>query len=296
MLIQKKDSNPYDVLGVGRDAPANVIKSTYRRLALKHHPDKITVSPSSTLAEIEAAKIKASSRFAEISAAYEILSDSEKKRRLDHTLKYSDGLSSGGLFRTANPYMSRYSRSKRKNKPFVPTRDEESQDAAFSSSNYIFSTSVRHTSNTSDGLRKFVTVTTQVINGKKSIREETLYSNGKREVRINTNTGKNKSNLINDGIRVSAAPEEKKDDDSSEFVHDLWFKMTSFLCSPETISDKSSNQRSPLKENFQSNRVTQARPPMLTLSVSNFQCAHVGQGGRPTYSTRAAPLVSGFQF
>ena len=62
-------ADPYDVLGVARDASAEEIKKAYRRLAREHHPD---VNPD---AEHE--------RFKEISAAYDILSDPEKRERYD---------------------------------------------------------------------------------------------------------------------------------------------------------------------------------------------------------------------
>ncbi|MBV6503485.1 MAG: Chaperone protein DnaJ [Fimbriimonadales bacterium] len=59
----------YAVLGVDRNADAKEIKSAYRRLARKYHPD---VNPKSRAAE---------ERFKEISEAYDVLSD-EKKRKL----------------------------------------------------------------------------------------------------------------------------------------------------------------------------------------------------------------------
>jgi len=62
--------DPYQVLGVGRDASPDQIKRAYRRLALKYHPDR-NKSP------------KAKEKFKQINAAYEILSDPEKRRRYD---------------------------------------------------------------------------------------------------------------------------------------------------------------------------------------------------------------------
>jgi DnaJ-class molecular chaperone len=61
----------YAILGVDRTADDKAIKSAYRRLARKYHPD--------------VAKDKAASadRFKEISEAYEVLSDPEKRRRYD---------------------------------------------------------------------------------------------------------------------------------------------------------------------------------------------------------------------
>jgi len=63
--------DPYEVLGVSRNASADEIKSAYRRLARRYHPD---VNPDDPSAE---------DKFKEASNAYEILSDSEKKARFD---------------------------------------------------------------------------------------------------------------------------------------------------------------------------------------------------------------------
>jgi DnaJ-class molecular chaperone len=61
----------YDVLGVGRDADAKAIKSAFRKLARKHHPD---VNPGDPGAE---------ARFKEINEANEVLSDPEKRKKYD---------------------------------------------------------------------------------------------------------------------------------------------------------------------------------------------------------------------
>ena len=63
--------DPYEVLGVSRSASADEIKSAYRRLARRYHPD---VNPNDPEAE---------EKFKEIGSAYSILSDAEKKAQFD---------------------------------------------------------------------------------------------------------------------------------------------------------------------------------------------------------------------
>ena len=62
--------DPYAVLGVERDADAESIKKAYRRLARQYHPD-VNSEPG------------AAERFKEVSHAYEVLSDPEKRRVYD---------------------------------------------------------------------------------------------------------------------------------------------------------------------------------------------------------------------
>ena len=63
----------YEILGVKREASAEDIKSAYRGLALKYHPDR--VSPDK--------KKEAEERFKEISEAYAVLSDPQKRSQYD---------------------------------------------------------------------------------------------------------------------------------------------------------------------------------------------------------------------
>jgi DnaJ-class molecular chaperone len=61
----------YKILGVDRKATDKDIKTAYRKLARKHHPDVNKNDP------------KSEARFKEINEAYEVLSDAEKRRRYD---------------------------------------------------------------------------------------------------------------------------------------------------------------------------------------------------------------------
>ncbi len=63
--------DPYEILGVQRTADEAAIRSAYRKLAKKHHPD---VNPD---------KKDAAATFGEISSAYDLLSDKEKRAKFD---------------------------------------------------------------------------------------------------------------------------------------------------------------------------------------------------------------------
>jgi len=71
--------DPYEVLGVPRGASAAAIKSAYRKLAKKHHPDSNKNDP------------KAAERFSEINTANEILGDEDKRKRFDRGEIDADG-------------------------------------------------------------------------------------------------------------------------------------------------------------------------------------------------------------
>ena len=61
----------YEILGVSRDADEKAIKSAYRKLAMKYHPDQ---NPDDADAE---------TRFKEVGEAYSVLSDADKRAAYD---------------------------------------------------------------------------------------------------------------------------------------------------------------------------------------------------------------------
>jgi DnaJ-class molecular chaperone len=71
--------DPYEVLGVAKNASAKDIKSAYRKLAKKHHPDQNPNDP------------KAKDRFAAANQAYEILGDEKNRAAFDRGEIDADG-------------------------------------------------------------------------------------------------------------------------------------------------------------------------------------------------------------
>ena len=88
-------ADPYSILGVSRGASEKDIKSAYRKLAKELHPDRNKDNP------------KASERFSEITQAYDLLSDKDKRARFDRgeidgqgnpTSPFGAGFGGGGGF------------------------------------------------------------------------------------------------------------------------------------------------------------------------------------------------------
>ena len=71
--------DPYEVLGVAKSASAKDIKSAYRKLAKKHHPDQNPDDP------------KAKDRFAAVNQAYEIVGDEKNRAAFDRGEIDADG-------------------------------------------------------------------------------------------------------------------------------------------------------------------------------------------------------------
>lgn len=67
-MAQRPDTDPYEVLGVARNADEATIKSAYRKKAQDHHPDKHGGDEE---------------KFKEVAEAYDVLSDPEKRELFD---------------------------------------------------------------------------------------------------------------------------------------------------------------------------------------------------------------------
>mmetsp|Transcript_10740 Transcript_10740/g.16553 ORF Transcript_10740/g.16553 Transcript_10740/m.16553 type:complete len:264 (-) Transcript_10740:168-959(-) len=114
----------YDILEIKSNAELIDIKKSYRRLALKHHPDRNNGSSEST------------EKFKEIGEAYEVLSDPTKKREYDLTLRQGTATATtgGGSSGTTGTHVYRHrprpSRRPRRD-PFAQFNDLFQNDPFF---------------------------------------------------------------------------------------------------------------------------------------------------------------------
>ena len=76
MRDKMAEKDLYEILGVSRNASEQEIKSAYRKLAMKYHPDRFATAT-------DAEKKEAEGKFKEINHAYEVLSDPNKKANYD---------------------------------------------------------------------------------------------------------------------------------------------------------------------------------------------------------------------
>jgi curved DNA-binding protein CbpA len=76
-------ADPYKALGLGHDASQDDVKKSYRKLAMQLHPDRLSRNNAT-----EEEKQNATSKFAEITSAYGLLSDEARKRQYDHIFRF----------------------------------------------------------------------------------------------------------------------------------------------------------------------------------------------------------------
>ncbi|KAI0382145.1 DnaJ domain-containing protein [Hypomontagnella monticulosa] len=90
--------DPYEVLGLERTANESQIKSAYRKLALKNHPDKVP----------EEQKEDAHTTFQSIAFAYAVLSDPARRKRYDETGSTSESIVDSDGFSWTDFYREQY--------------------------------------------------------------------------------------------------------------------------------------------------------------------------------------------
>lgn len=90
--------DPYKVLSLSRTASESEIKSAYRKLALKNHPDKVAASEQDT----------AKAKFQEIAFAYAILSDPVRRKRYDDTGSTSESIIDSEGFDWSDYYRAQF--------------------------------------------------------------------------------------------------------------------------------------------------------------------------------------------
>ncbi|KAL9948359.1 hypothetical protein ACHAQF_000907 [Verticillium nonalfalfae] len=90
--------DPYETLGLEREATADQVKSAYRKAALKNHPDKVP----------EDKKSEANEKFQSIAFAYAILSDPARRKRYDTTGSTSESIVDADGFNWSDFYREQY--------------------------------------------------------------------------------------------------------------------------------------------------------------------------------------------
>lgn len=174
----------YKVLGVSEDTSEEDIKKAYKKLAIKWHPDKNKDN-----------KEEAERRFKEISHAYSIIGDKDKKREYDQMRK--GGFSSGGgtgNFRGFQDFFHDEKGYDFYDKMFKNFFKSDFGDfgSAFDDNDNFFSSNF---SSSAGGMGTSTRTVTTIINGKKVTKTEKTYTDkdGKRVTEVTETTGDGKT-------------------------------------------------------------------------------------------------------
>jgi curved DNA-binding protein CbpA len=202
--------DPYKALDLMHSASESEIKNSYKKLALRYHPDRLVARGAS-----EEEKKIADERFAAISAAYQLLRDPAKKAHYDHVYKYggydetpensksqctpddfdskTSKLGSKGIgYTVIDPLLYLFPRTCANGRQaaasvHIPSRLHFMNPAMGGGVRFAFSSG--EVTTTKDGAKKFVATTTQFVQGKKYTRVETttIYPDGRKEIVIEGN-------------------------------------------------------------------------------------------------------------
>ncbi|RMZ91405.1 hypothetical protein DV736_g1354, partial [Chaetothyriales sp. CBS 134916] len=110
--------DPYQALSVSKDADISAIRTAYRKLVLKYHPDRI---------QDPALKERGKSEFQKIQHAYELLSEPMRRSRYDDSIKLAE-LRKEAMMRDPTP---RHAYPPRPTPPAAASREWNSDDQAF---------------------------------------------------------------------------------------------------------------------------------------------------------------------
>ncbi len=234
--------DPYRALGLPHEASPSQIKTSYRKLAMKYHPDRLTRQSASPEQQEEA-----SNKFAAVSSAYSILSDPQRKAQYDHIYKY------GGYDNDPNEQQqsrrqqtsqrcassssfSPFPTNKERNTGIgyvvkdpismifcqqgkaaavagiqIPARMHLSHPPAGGGVRFAFSSG--KVTSTTNGSKQFVSKTTQFVQGKKYSRVETttVHPDGRKEVVIEGNDYVER--------HVSSPPKRRKKKKGQDVTH-----------------------------------------------------------------------------
>ena len=209
--------DPYKALGLPHNASQSEIKTSYRKLAMKYHPDRLTRHKASPQEQKEAAD-----KFAAVSSAYSLLSDPQKKAQYDHIFKYGGYDDDPKSQQRQSQSQKCSSEEKDSFSPFPKTKErskgigyvvkdpismlfcQEGKAAAVAGiqiparmhlshpppgGGVRFAFSSGQVTSTPSGSKQYISKTTQFVQGKKYSRVETttVHPDGRKEVVIEGN-------------------------------------------------------------------------------------------------------------